>query len=170
MKTSRTVFSEINKKAGSFPFTLRSLDNEQRARMGVQEAVAHGLLKPYDIVQTASGSVVAEFFFTSKLLLFFRCQDMSLQNSRPSSRRSFATIPQPSLVLCVSLALTVMIGADDQRQGLFIQVNQGRGTKISTWQTPPRIQKVKEEQGCRSRDQGVDCGLERGRAMRMFGG
>jgi hypothetical protein len=65
MKTSRAVFSEIQKKAGPFPFTLRSLDNEQRARMGVQEAVAHGLLKPYDIVQTAAGTVVAEFFFTS---------------------------------------------------------------------------------------------------------
>lgn len=36
--------------------------------MGVQEAVAHGLLKPYDIVQTAAGTVVAEFFFTSKLM------------------------------------------------------------------------------------------------------
>ena len=68
MKTSRAVFSEIQKKAGPFPFTLRSLDNEQRARMGVQEAVAHGLLKPYDIVQTAAGTVVAEFFFTSKLM------------------------------------------------------------------------------------------------------
>jgi methionine aminopeptidase len=67
MKTSRAVFSEINKKAGPFPFTLRSLDDEKRARMGVQEAVAHGLLKPYDIVQTASGSIVAQFFFTSEL-------------------------------------------------------------------------------------------------------
>jgi hypothetical protein len=42
MKTSRAVFSEIQKKAGAFPFTLRSLDDEKRARMGVQEAVAHG--------------------------------------------------------------------------------------------------------------------------------
>ncbi|ORY27797.1 peptidase M24, structural domain-containing protein [Naematelia encephala] len=68
MKTSRAVFSEIQKKAGAFPFTLRALDDEKRARMGVQEAVAHGLLKPYDIVQTASGTLVAEFFFTLALL------------------------------------------------------------------------------------------------------
>ncbi|WWC67880.1 DNA-binding protein, 42 kDa [Kwoniella pini CBS 10737] len=68
MKTSRAVFSEIQKKAGAFPFTLRALDDEKRARMGVQEAVAHGLLKPYDIVQTAAGTVVAEFFFTIALL------------------------------------------------------------------------------------------------------
>ncbi|WWD00502.1 DNA-binding protein, 42 kDa [Kwoniella sp. B9012] len=68
MKTSRAVFSEIQKKAGAFPFTLRALDDEKRARMGVQEAVAHGLLKPYDIVQTAAGTLVAEFFFTIALL------------------------------------------------------------------------------------------------------
>ncbi|WVR04580.1 DNA-binding protein, 42 kDa [Kwoniella sp. DSM 27419] len=68
MKTSRAVFSEIQKKAGAFPFTLRALDDEKRARMGVQEAVAHGLLKPYDIVQTNPGTIVAEFFFTIALL------------------------------------------------------------------------------------------------------
>lgn len=28
-----------------------------------------GLLKPYDIVKTAGGTVVAEFFFTSESLL-----------------------------------------------------------------------------------------------------
>ena len=44
MKTSRAVFSEIQKKAGAFPFTLRALDDEKRARMGVQEAVTHGEL------------------------------------------------------------------------------------------------------------------------------
>jgi len=68
MKTSRAVFSEIQKKAGAFPFTLRSLDDEKRARMGVQEAVAHGLLKSYDIVHTNAGTLVAEFFFTIALL------------------------------------------------------------------------------------------------------
>ncbi|ORX34428.1 peptidase M24, structural domain-containing protein, partial [Kockovaella imperatae] len=68
MKTSRAVFSEIQKKAGAFPFTLRSLEDEKRARMGVQEAVTHGLLRPYDIVQTAPGTLVAEFFFTIALL------------------------------------------------------------------------------------------------------
>ncbi|KAL7422100.1 hypothetical protein Q5752_002743 [Cryptotrichosporon argae] len=68
MKTSRATFSEIQKKAGAFPFTLRALDDEKRARMGVQEAVAHGLLKPYEIVQTAPGTLVAEFFFTIALL------------------------------------------------------------------------------------------------------
>lgn len=68
MKTSRTTFSEVQKKAGAFPFTLRVLEDQKRARMGVQEAVAHGLLKPYEVTQTAAGSIVAEFFFTIALL------------------------------------------------------------------------------------------------------
>ncbi|RXK37740.1 DNA-binding protein, 42 kDa [Tremella mesenterica] len=68
MKTSRAVFSEIQKKAGAFPFNLRALEDEKRARMGVHEAVTHGLLKPYDIVQTAVGTSVAQFFFTLALL------------------------------------------------------------------------------------------------------
>lgn len=49
MKTSRATFSEISKKAGSFPFTLRVLDEESKARMGVRECVQHGLLKKYDV-------------------------------------------------------------------------------------------------------------------------
>jgi curved DNA binding protein len=68
MKTSRATFSEIQKKSGAFPFTLRALDDEKRARMGVQEAVSHGLLKPYEVTQTAAGSIVAQFFFTLALM------------------------------------------------------------------------------------------------------
>ncbi|CED82908.1 Metallopeptidase [Phaffia rhodozyma] len=68
MKTSRTTFAEIQKKAGAFPFTLRCLEEEKRARMGVQEAVQHGLLRPYEVVHTEKSSVVAQFFFTLALL------------------------------------------------------------------------------------------------------
>jgi hypothetical protein len=50
MKTSRATFSEISKKAGSFPFTLRVLEEEAKARMGVKECVDHNLLKPYELM------------------------------------------------------------------------------------------------------------------------
>lgn len=50
MKTSREIFSEVNKKAGAFPFNLRILEDEKRARLGLQEAVNHSLVKPYDVV------------------------------------------------------------------------------------------------------------------------
>lgn len=50
MKNSRAVFSEVQKKAGAFPFNVRALEDEKRARLGLQEAVQHGLIKPYEVV------------------------------------------------------------------------------------------------------------------------
>src|SRR6266436_970797 len=50
MKTSRAVFTEVQKKAGPFPFNVRVLEDEKRARMGLQEAVQHSLVKPYEVV------------------------------------------------------------------------------------------------------------------------
>lgn len=105
MKTSRAVFSEIQKKAGPFPFTLRALDDEKRARMGVQEAVAHGLLRPYDITQTAAGTIVAEFFFTSESLRYTsaRMGKETDERSRFAARWTSPALPRSLLVLCVSI-------------------------------------------------------------------
>lgn len=65
MATSRKVFSEIQKKAGAFPFNLRALEDEKRARMGVQECANHGLLKPFEVlVDSASNAITAQIFFT----------------------------------------------------------------------------------------------------------
>ena len=58
MKTSRAVFSEVQKKAGAFPFNIRVLDDEKKARMGLQEACQHALVKPYDVM-----SVIVSLYF-----------------------------------------------------------------------------------------------------------
>ena len=50
LKNSRAVFSEMQKKAGAFPINIRVLEDEKRARLGLQEAVSHGLVKPYEVV------------------------------------------------------------------------------------------------------------------------
>jgi len=42
MKASRNTYAEITTKAGQFPFTLRMLEQETKARLGVQECVQHG--------------------------------------------------------------------------------------------------------------------------------
>ncbi|KAL0954512.1 hypothetical protein HGRIS_003479 [Hohenbuehelia grisea] len=68
MKNSRAVFSEVQKKAGAFPFNIRSLDDEKRARLGLQEAVQHSLVKPYEVIFTPAGTFVAAFHFTLALL------------------------------------------------------------------------------------------------------
>lgn len=68
MKNSRAVFTEVQKKAGSFPFNIRILEDEKRARMGLQEAVQHSLVKPYEVIYTPPNTFVAGFHFTIALL------------------------------------------------------------------------------------------------------
>ncbi|KAI9508543.1 proliferation-associated protein 1 [Russula earlei] len=68
MKMSRGVFSEVQKKAGPFPFNVRVLDDEKRARMGLQEAVQHSLVRPYEVVYTPPNTFVAAFHFAIALL------------------------------------------------------------------------------------------------------
>jgi len=62
-KNSRAIFNEVQKKAGAFPFNVRCLEDEKRARLGLQEAVQHGLIKPYEVVYTPSNTFVAAFHF-----------------------------------------------------------------------------------------------------------
>ncbi|CAO3630974.1 unnamed protein product [Cunninghamella echinulata] len=64
MATSRQVFSEIQAKAGNFPFTLRDLEDEKRARMGILECAKHQTVLPYDIVYERDDAVVAQFLTT----------------------------------------------------------------------------------------------------------
>ncbi|GAA5869369.1 hypothetical protein JCM16303_000445 [Sporobolomyces ruberrimus] len=65
MKTSRATFSEISTKAGSFPFTLRIMEDETRARMGVRECVQHNLVKGYDLTTTDKATdLTAQIFLT----------------------------------------------------------------------------------------------------------
>ncbi|KAI0734313.1 proliferation-associated protein 1 [Fomitopsis betulina] len=68
MKTSRAVFTEVQKKAGAFPVNVRVLEDEKRARLGLQEAVQHGLVKPYEVIYTPANTFVAGFHFTIALL------------------------------------------------------------------------------------------------------
>jgi hypothetical protein len=55
LKSSRSVFSEIQKKFGPFPFNVRGLDDEKRSRMGVQECKDHGLLIGYEVLYEKEG-------------------------------------------------------------------------------------------------------------------
>ncbi|CAG8621089.1 5363_t:CDS:2 [Diversispora eburnea] len=64
IKTSRIVFTEISQKFGSFPFTLRALGDEKKARMGIVECAKHLLVTPYDVYQEKEGDFIAQFFNT----------------------------------------------------------------------------------------------------------
>ena len=75
--SSRQILSEIVKKFGTFPFSLRQLENERDAKVGVVECVRSGVLREYKPAGEADGSPVARLLTTvgelSTYELFFNC-------------------------------------------------------------------------------------------------
>jgi curved DNA binding protein len=68
MRSSRTLFNEINTKFPALPFTLRALDDERQARMGIVECLKHELVYPYPVLFEKKGDQVAHFKFTALML------------------------------------------------------------------------------------------------------
>jgi curved DNA binding protein len=64
MAASRAVLSEIQTKAGAFPFVLRDLEDERKARMGIVECAKHQTVLPYDIMYERDEAVVAQYLTT----------------------------------------------------------------------------------------------------------
>ena len=50
--------SEIRSKFGTFPFPLRALSDEKKARMGIPECSKHALVVPYNVFQEKEGMVI----------------------------------------------------------------------------------------------------------------
>lgn len=68
MKYSRVVLSDIDKKFGVMPFTLRYFDDEVKAKMGLKECVNHKLIEPFPVLHEKEGELVAQFKFTVLLM------------------------------------------------------------------------------------------------------
>jgi curved DNA binding protein len=68
MKASRQFYSEVDKKFGYMPFTLRAFEDEKKAKMGVVECVKHELVEPYNVLYEREGEFVAQFKFTLLLM------------------------------------------------------------------------------------------------------
>ncbi|RUP25699.1 hypothetical protein BC936DRAFT_138816 [Jimgerdemannia flammicorona] len=64
MKTSRAVLKELNTKFGQFPFPLRDLEDEKKARMGILECAKHHLVLPYEVLYDKEDAFVAQFLAT----------------------------------------------------------------------------------------------------------
>ncbi|EXJ75814.1 methionyl aminopeptidase [Cladophialophora psammophila CBS 110553] len=62
--SSRQVLSEIVKKFGTFPFSLRQLDDERAGKVGVVECIRSGVLREYKPAAEADGSPVSRLFTT----------------------------------------------------------------------------------------------------------
>merc|ERR1712151_1488498 len=65
---ARQFISEVNKRFPALPFTLRAIEDEQVARVGVSEAKRHELLEDYPVLKEKDGEFIAQFKFTVLLL------------------------------------------------------------------------------------------------------
>lgn len=68
MKASRAFFSEVQKNASTMPFTLRTVEDERQAKLGVKECVQHDLLTPYPVLFERPDAFVAHVKLTVLLL------------------------------------------------------------------------------------------------------
>lgn len=68
MKNSREFYSNASKRFGTMPFTLRNMDNETKAKMGVVECITHKLVEPFQVLYEKDGESVAQFKFTVLLM------------------------------------------------------------------------------------------------------
>merc|ERR1719213_962588 len=65
---ARQFISEVNRRFPALPFTLRAIEDEQVARVGVSEAKRHELLEEYPVLKEKDKEIVAQFKFTALLL------------------------------------------------------------------------------------------------------
>jgi len=65
---ARQFISEVNRRFPVLPFSLRGIEDEQVARIGVSEARRHELLEEYPVLKEKDGQFVAQFKFTLLLL------------------------------------------------------------------------------------------------------
>lgn len=76
-ESSRRTLSEIQKKFGTFPFSLRQLDDERAGKVGVVECVRGGVVRQYEVIGSADGEPVSRLFTTIckliHLILIPRC-------------------------------------------------------------------------------------------------
>ncbi|KAK4135374.1 Creatinase/aminopeptidase [Trichocladium antarcticum] len=62
--SSRKILSEVQKKFGTFPFSLRQLDDERDAKTGVIECVRGNVFRPYEASGDKDNSPVARLLTT----------------------------------------------------------------------------------------------------------
>ena len=61
MKSARAFFVEVNKRFPTMPFSIRALEDQVAAKVGVRECINHDLLAPYPVLTEKAGEFVAQF-------------------------------------------------------------------------------------------------------------
>merc|ERR1712110_1340681 len=65
---ARQFISEVNRRFPALPFTLRAIEDQQVALIGVSEAKRHELIEEYHVLKEKPNEFVAQFKFTVLLL------------------------------------------------------------------------------------------------------
>ena len=68
MKAARTVFNEVSQKFPTMPFSMRSLEDERGAKLGLRECTQHDLLQSFPVIYEKAGDVVVHFRYTLLLM------------------------------------------------------------------------------------------------------
>ena len=62
--SSRATLSEVQKRFGTFPFSLRQLDDERAGKVGIVECVRGGVVRQYEVIGSSDSEPVARLFTT----------------------------------------------------------------------------------------------------------
>jgi len=62
--SSRQILSEIVKKFGTFPFSLRQLEDERAGKVGIVECVRSGVVRQYEVIADKDNAAVSRLFTT----------------------------------------------------------------------------------------------------------
>mmetsp|Transcript_39381 Transcript_39381/g.51536 ORF Transcript_39381/g.51536 Transcript_39381/m.51536 type:complete len:98 (+) Transcript_39381:331-624(+) len=61
MKSARAFFVEVNKRFPTLPFSIRAMQDQTAAKVGVRECLNHDMLIPYPVLSEKQGDIVAQF-------------------------------------------------------------------------------------------------------------
>jgi methionine aminopeptidase len=72
--SSKKTLNEVVKKFGTFPFSLRQLDDERTAKVGVVECVRGNVFRQYEVVGDKDQAAVARYLTTIGMYIKFRVE------------------------------------------------------------------------------------------------
>ena len=85
--SSRQILSEIVKKFGTFPFSLRQLDDERAGKVGIVECVRSNVVRQYEVIADKDNARVSRVFSTIGTLRSLGAHDLNA-NVSPSTNVS----------------------------------------------------------------------------------
>jgi curved DNA binding protein len=102
LKASRAVFSEVNKRFPTMPFTLRALEDATRARLGMTEMVSHGLVVPYPVLYEREGQTVARMAVT---VLVLPAQTLPITPVERPPAKSEREVKDPDVLALLAMSI-----------------------------------------------------------------